>query len=84
MLFNSLWHSDVIWCQDILVDIGSAYGMLPDGTKPLPKAMLTNYQLDHWEQWILNKVILIQDNAFEYFISEMKAFSFMPKIYSNL
>ena len=30
---------------EILVNIGSGNGLLPDGTKPLPEPMLTNDQL---------------------------------------
>ena len=30
---------------EILVNIGSGNGLLPDGTKPLPEPMLTN---DQW------------------------------------
>ena len=41
--FNSLWPSDAIWRQ-ILVNIGSGNGLLPDGTKPLPEPMLTDHQ----------------------------------------
>ena len=40
---NSLWPSDAIW-QQIWVNTGSGNGLLPDGTKPLPKSMLTHHQ----------------------------------------
>ena len=33
--------------SQILVNIDSDDDLLPDGTKPLPKPMLTNYQWDH-------------------------------------
>ena len=39
-----LWPSDAIWQQEIWVNIGSGNGFLPDGTKPLPKPMLTYHQ----------------------------------------
>ena len=35
------------WCHmapEILVNIGSGNGLLPDGTKPLPEPMLTYHQ----------------------------------------
>ena len=40
---NSLWHIDAIWCK-IWVNIGSVYGLWPDGTKQLPEPMLTDHQ----------------------------------------
>ena len=40
-VINSLWPSDAIWRQQILVNPGSGNGLLPDGTKPLPEPMLT-------------------------------------------
>ena len=40
---NWLWPSDAIWGH-IWVNIGSGIGLLPDGTKPLPKPMLTYHQ----------------------------------------
>ena len=40
LTLNSLRPSDAIWRQ-IWVNIGSGNGLLPDGTKPLPKPMLT-------------------------------------------
>ena len=47
--FNSLWPS---WPY---VNMGSGNGLLPDGTKPLPKPMLTSYQLSSlahtWKQF---------------------------------
>ena len=36
---NPLWPSDVMWWQ-ILVDICSGTGLVPDGTKLLPDSML--------------------------------------------
>ena len=36
---NSLGPSNVIWPQDIWVNIDSGYGLLPYGTKPLPEPM---------------------------------------------
>ena len=40
----SLWPSEAIWRQPIRVKIGSGNGLLPDGTKPLPKPMLTYHK----------------------------------------
>ena len=40
-LINSLRPSDAMWCQELLVKIGSGNGLLPDGTKALPEPMLT-------------------------------------------
>ena len=39
-MVNLLWPSDAKWWQ-ILVNIGSGNGLLPNGTKPLPVTMLT-------------------------------------------
>ena len=36
---------------EILVNIGSGNGLLPDGTNPLPKAMLTDHQ---WSQLLIS------------------------------
>ena len=36
------WHH---MATEILVNIGSGNGLLPDSTKPLPKPMLTNHQI---------------------------------------
>ena len=40
-------------CMGVLVDIDSGNGLLPDGTKPLPKPMLTFFSLDPPEQTAL-------------------------------
>ena len=43
-LFNSLWPIDAIWqAKWIWVNIRSGNGLLPDGTKPLSKPMMTFY-----------------------------------------
>ena len=42
--FNPLRPSDAIWWQEVWVNIGSGNGLVPNGTKPLPKPMLTNHQ----------------------------------------
>ena len=42
---NKLWHCDAIWWHTSLVNNGSGYGLLPEGTKPLIEPMLTN---DQW------------------------------------
>ena len=38
------WPCDAIWQQEFWVNIGSGNGLFPDGTKPLPKPMLTDHQ----------------------------------------
>ena len=45
--FNSLWPNNTIWWHrsGSIIDIGSANGLVPDGTKPLPEPMLTD---PHW------------------------------------
>ena len=43
---NSLWPGEC-WrhmLSEILVDIGSGNGLVPDSTKPFPELMLTNSQ----------------------------------------
>ena len=42
---DSLWPSDAMWQQEIVVNICSSNGLLPDGTKPLPEPMLAYHQL---------------------------------------
>ena len=37
LIINSLWHSDATPYGEIWVNIGSGYGLLPGGTKPLPE-----------------------------------------------
>ena len=44
LIIDSLCPSDTIWRQEIWVNIGSGNGLLPDGTKPLPKPKLTDHQ----------------------------------------
>ena len=57
---NSLWLSEA---TEICVNIGSGNGLLPDGTKPLLKPMLTNHQWGleafTWEQlyWKYSKYL---------------------------
>ena len=43
----------------ILVNIGSGNGLLPDGTKPIPKPMLTYHQRGYGiHLWVFSKEIL--------------------------
>ena len=41
---NSFWSDEVIWNQEILINIDPGNGLVPDVTKPLPEPMLTYYQ----------------------------------------
>ena len=41
---NSFWSNDSIWHYGPLINIFSSNGLLSDGTKPLPKPMLTCHQ----------------------------------------
>ena len=40
---QSLWLSDAIMSSEVLVNIGSGDGLLPDSTKPLPEPVLTHH-----------------------------------------
>ena len=66
ILVNSLWPSDVIWRQEIWVNIGLCNGFLPDGTKPLPVPMLTDHQWSPKDASIINHW-----NPFENYISKI-------------
>ena len=44
---------DTIWHQEILINIGSSNGLLPDGRKPLPEPILTSARFDGIQlRWI--------------------------------
>ena len=45
---QKVFQTDISPYGDIWVSIGSANGLVPDGTKPLPESMLTS----HWEYGI--------------------------------
>ena len=44
-----MWAIDAKWCQN-LVNISPDNDLLPDGTKPLPKSMLTCSQLNSYKE----------------------------------
>ena len=41
---NSLWLDDTMWRQKIWVNIGPGNGLVPYGTKPLPKPISSNHK----------------------------------------
>ena len=55
MCMETLTHCGLVMAMKIWVNIGSANGLLPDSTKPLPEPMLTNhhrcYMAFNWEQF---------------------------------
>ena len=69
-------HAAQVWyVNDNSLCTGSGYGLLPDGTNPLPEPMVTyfNWGLGNKLQWNLhqNAHIFIQENAFENDVCKM-------------